>query len=106
MLAAAAGADAVRRAEQVMVVRVLDDRWADHLALIEDVREGIHLQRYGGREPVTEFHRQIVDGFEALMADVREQTARAVRAAAAGRRGDRSRRRPAWPDRRRRGPTS
>lgn len=36
---------------------VLDREWAEHLALIEDVREGIHLQRYGGREPVTEFHR-------------------------------------------------
>ena len=45
------------------------------LPLIEDVREGIHLQRYGGREPVMEFHRQIVEGFETLMADVREQTA-------------------------------
>ena len=63
MLAKAAGADAVRHAEQAIVVRVLDDRWADHLALIEDVREGIHLQRYGGREPVMEFHRQIVEGF-------------------------------------------
>ncbi len=75
MLAKAAGADAVRHAEQAIVVRVLDDRWADHLALIEDVREGIHLQRYGGREPVMEFHRQIVEGFGTLMADVREQTA-------------------------------
>jgi preprotein translocase subunit SecA len=74
-LVAAAGIESVRRAEQSIVVRVLDDRWADHLAFIEDVREGIHLQRYGGREPVSEFHRQIVEGFEALMADVRIETA-------------------------------
>jgi preprotein translocase subunit SecA len=75
LLAQAAGVDAVRHAEQVIVIRLLDERWADHLALIEDIREGIHLQRYGGREPVMEFHRQIVEGFEALMADVREQAA-------------------------------
>jgi preprotein translocase subunit SecA len=74
-LTAAAGADAVRHAEQAIVVRLLDERWADHLVLIEDVREGIHLQRYGGREPVMEFHRQIVAGFESLMTDVREQAA-------------------------------
>ena len=74
-LTAAAGADAVRHAEQSIVVRMLDERWADHLAFIEDVREGIHLQRYAGREPIMEFHREIVAGFESLMADVRTETA-------------------------------
>ena len=69
-----AGPDAVLRAEQRITIQALDDRWADHLAAIEDVREGIHLQRLGGREPVTEFHRQIVAGFESLMADVRRDT--------------------------------
>jgi preprotein translocase subunit SecA len=73
LLASAAGADAARHAEQVIVVRLIDERWADHLVFIEDVREGIHLQRYGGREPIMEFHRQIVEGFEKVMADVREQ---------------------------------
>ena len=70
----AAGRDAVQHAEQRIAVQVLDDRWADHLAAIEDVREGIHLQRLGGREPVAEFHRQIVEGFESVMADVRRET--------------------------------
>jgi preprotein translocase subunit SecA len=65
----------VQRAEQQLVIQALDDRWADHLAAVEDVREGIHLQRFGGREPVTEFHRQIVEGFESVMADVRRETA-------------------------------
>jgi preprotein translocase subunit SecA len=74
-LAEAAGVDAVRHAEQAIVIRLLDERWAEHLALIEDIREGIHLQRYGGREPVVEFHHQIVEGFEMLMAGVREQAA-------------------------------
>ena len=72
-LAAIAGADAVRRAEQQITIHVLDRAWADHLAFIEDVREGIHLQRYGGREPLTEFHRQIVEAFGALMEHVREE---------------------------------
>ena len=74
-----AGGDAVQHAEQRIAIRVLDDRWADHLAAIEDVREGIHLQRLGGREPVTEFHRQIVEGFGSLMGDVRRETAERFR---------------------------
>ena len=67
------GADAVRQAEQRVTVHVLDRAWADHLALIEDVREGIHLQRYGGKEPVTEFHRQIVEAFGSLMDRVSDE---------------------------------
>ena len=43
------------------------------------MREGIHLQRLGGREPVTEFHRQIVEGFGSLMGDVRRETAERFR---------------------------
>ena len=69
-LVAKVGADAVRRAEQRVTMFVLDREWAEHLALIEDVREGIHLQRYGGREPITEFHRQIVEAFSAMMERV------------------------------------
>jgi preprotein translocase subunit SecA len=69
-LAAAVGVEAVRRAERRVTMFVLDREWAEHLALIEDVREGIHLQRYGGREPVTEFHRQIVEAFSNMMERV------------------------------------
>jgi preprotein translocase subunit SecA len=73
-LVAAVGADAVRHAEQRVTVHVLDKEWSEHLALIEDIREGIHLQRYGGREPVTEFHRQIVTGFSAMMDRIKDET--------------------------------
>ena len=73
-LAAQAGEDAVRRAEQRLTVRALDDTWADHLAFIEDVREGIHLQRYGGRDPLTEFSRQLIEAFEGMMRRVEDET--------------------------------
>jgi preprotein translocase subunit SecA len=72
-LVAEAGADAVRHAEQQLTVHMLDRAWADHLALIEDIREGIHLQRYGGREPLTEFHRQIVAAFSAMMDGIKDE---------------------------------
>ena len=78
-LVAAVGAEAVRRAEQRVTMFVLDREWAEHLALIEDVREGIHLQRYGGREPVTEFHRQIVDAFSAMMDRINDESVAILR---------------------------
>jgi preprotein translocase subunit SecA len=73
-LVAAVGEEAVRRAEQRVTMFVLDREWSDHLALIEDVREGIHLQRYGGREPLSEFHRQIVEAFSAMMDRINDES--------------------------------
>jgi len=72
-LVQAAGADAVRRAEQQIMMHLLDREWAEHLALIEDIREGIHLQRLGGKEPLTEFSRQIIEAFDEMMTRVDEE---------------------------------
>jgi preprotein translocase subunit SecA len=73
-LAAAVGEAAVADAERRITLHTLDNAWADHLAFIDEVREGIHLQRYGGREPISEFHRQIIRAFGSMMERVQERT--------------------------------
>jgi len=72
-LSEAVGAAEVARAENRLTMLVLDRRWSDHLRLIEDIREGIHLQRYGGRDPLTEFQRQIIDAYAAMMEELRAE---------------------------------
>ena len=72
-LCRAAGAGEVARAENRLTLLVLDRRWSDHLRLIEDIREGIHLQRYGGRDPLTEFQRQIIGAYAAMMEGLRDE---------------------------------
>ena len=68
----AVGAAQLRRVENRLTLILLDRRWSAHLALIEDIREGIHLQRYGGRDPLTEFQRQIIDAYAAMMEGLRD----------------------------------
>jgi len=63
----------LRRTENRLTMHLLDRRWSAHLALVEDIREGIHLQRLGGREPITEFHRQIVTAYASMMDSLREE---------------------------------
>ena len=72
-LAREAGVQRVREAERRLALILLDRRWSDHLALIDDIREGIHLQRYGGRLPITEFQRQIIDAYAEMMEGLREE---------------------------------
>jgi len=67
------GARELREAERQLALVLLDRRWSDHLALIDDIREGIHLQRYGGRAPITEFQRQIIDAYAATIDGWREE---------------------------------
>jgi preprotein translocase subunit SecA len=69
----AVGAAAVSQAENRLTMLVLDRRWSAHLRLIEDIREGIHLQRYGGRDPLTEFQRQIIQAYAEMMEGLRDE---------------------------------
>jgi preprotein translocase subunit SecA len=69
----AVGAATLRRAENRLTLILLDRRWSAHLGLIEDIREGIHLQRYGGRDPLTEFQRQIIEAYAAMMEGLRDE---------------------------------
>jgi preprotein translocase subunit SecA len=79
MLVEAVGEAQVRDAERRLMLHLLDRSWADHLALIEDIREGIHLQRLGGREPLTEFQRQIIEAFDEMLGRVEDETVRLFR---------------------------
>jgi preprotein translocase subunit SecA len=67
------GAEALRSVENRLTLLLLDRRWSNHLALVEDLREGIHLQRYAGRDPLTEFQRQLIEAYAAMMEGLREE---------------------------------
>ena len=69
----AVGAADLRRIENRLTLILLDRRWSAHLGVIEDIREGIHLQRYGGRNPLTEFQKQIIDAYAAMMEGLRDE---------------------------------
>jgi len=55
----------------------LDEFWREHLAFIDDLKEGIHLQRYGGREPILEFIREVSRAYEKGIDEAVEKANRA-----------------------------
>lgn len=54
-LVAATSEQAVRRAKQTVTLFQIDRAWCDHLARCADLREGIHLVRFAGQDPLTRF---------------------------------------------------
>ncbi len=55
------GADGMREVERQVMLRIIDQRWREHLYEMDHLREGIHLRAMGQRDPATEWKRE---GFE------------------------------------------
>jgi preprotein translocase subunit SecA len=62
------------RAGRAIALYHLDRAWAEHLAELADVREGVHLRALGRLDPLDEFHRAAVPAFNALIPRVEETT--------------------------------
>ncbi len=56
-----------------IVLHFIDTNWSDHLADLTEIREGIHLQRLGGQEPVVEFQRTAIALFTERLARIDEE---------------------------------
>jgi preprotein translocase subunit SecA len=52
----------------------LDRLWAEHLAELAEVREGVHLRALGRVDPLDEFHRSAVPAFNQLMPEIEKRT--------------------------------
>jgi preprotein translocase subunit SecA len=80
--------DVLAAAAQTIVLYHLDRGWADHLAVLADIREGIHLRALGGgafalsRDPLTEFNAEAVKLFRDLIERVEDESAETFRTAA------------------------
>jgi preprotein translocase subunit SecA len=65
--------DAVRRAARSILLYTVDRAWADHLAYLGDLREGIHLRALGRQDPLDEFHRAAIREFGSLLDGARDR---------------------------------
>ncbi len=64
------GEEAAARAARLIALHHLDRGWAEHLALLADVREGVHLRALGRLDPLDEFHRAAVPAFTELLTEI------------------------------------
>jgi len=67
------GVEIPREAERAITLSHIDAAWAEHLALIAEVREGIHLVGLGRQDPLYEFTKRITGAFVKLHQTVEER---------------------------------
>jgi preprotein translocase subunit SecA len=64
------GADTMREIERQVMLRIIDQRWREHLEEMDYLQEGINLRAMGQKDPLTEWQREGFEMFGALMKGV------------------------------------
>ena len=66
----------MRELERVIMLRVVDEYWMDHIDAMEDLKQGIRLQAYGNTNPVDAYKRESLDMFDEMISAIRDETVR------------------------------
>ena len=65
-----------RELERVVLLKVIDQKWMDHIDDMDQLRQGIGLQAYGQRDPLVEYKMAGFDMFDEMTANIQEDTIR------------------------------
>jgi len=68
------GAERMREVERVVLLKVVDQKWMDHIDAMDQLRQGISLRAYGQRDPVIEYKVEGFDMFEEMTKNIQEET--------------------------------
>ena len=68
--------EAIRELERVVLLKVIDRKWMDHIDDMEQLRQGVGLQAYGQRDPLVEYKMAGFDMFDEMIAGIQEDTIR------------------------------
>ena len=66
----------MREMERVILLKVVDRRWMDHIDDMDQLRQGIGLQAYGQRDPKVEYKMSAYDMFNSMTESIQEDTVR------------------------------
>ncbi|MGA5678665.1 preprotein translocase subunit SecA [Bacillus bombysepticus] len=68
----------MREFEKVVVFRVVDTKWTEHIDAMDHLREGIHLRAYGQIDPLREYQMEGFAMFESMVASIEEEISRYI----------------------------
>ena len=69
-------AEQLRELERVILLKVIDQKWMDHIDDMDQLRQGIGLQAYGQRDPKVEYKMQAYEMFDNMTTAIQETTIR------------------------------
>ena len=72
------GVPVMRELERVIMLRVVDEYWMDHIDAMAELKRGIGLRGYGNIKPIDAYKHEGFDMFEAMINGIREETVRRI----------------------------
>ena len=68
--------EAMREIERVILLKVIDRKWMDHIDDMDQLRQGVGLQAYGQRDPLVEYKLSGYEMFDEMTQNIKEETVR------------------------------
>ena len=65
------GSDELRELERVVMLKVVDQKWMDHIDAMDELKDGIGLRAYGQQDPVVKYRIEGMDMFEEMVLDIK-----------------------------------
>ncbi|MFZ5647840.1 MAG: SEC-C metal-binding domain-containing protein, partial [Bacillota bacterium] len=72
------GPENMREIERVITLRIVDEKWMDHLDAMDQLREGIGLRAYGQKDPLVEYKFEGYEMFQNMIATIQEDVVRYI----------------------------
>ncbi len=72
------GTPVMRELERVVMLRVVDEYWMDHIDAMDDLRQGIGLRAYGNVKPVDAYKQEGFEMFEAMIEGIKSEVVRRI----------------------------
>lgn len=72
------GMDSMRELEKVVMLKVVDAKWMDHLDAMDMLRQGIGLRAYGQKDPLIEYKIEAYDMFQAMIDSIQDDIVRYI----------------------------
>ncbi len=72
------GSPTMRELERVILLRIVDQKWIEHLDAMDDLREGINLRGYGQQDPLVQYKIEAYDMFNEMIEHVQEDAVKVL----------------------------
>ena len=68
------GTDRMREVERMILLRVVDNHWMDHIQAMDDLKQGIGLRAIGQKDPAAAYANEGFDMFEEMIGEIQQET--------------------------------
>lgn len=72
------GSETMREIEKAIMLRIIDNKWMDHIDAMDQLRNGINLRAYAQRDPLIEYKFEAYEAFQAMVFSIKEDVVRFI----------------------------